>query len=129
MLTGLILILIGFIIVRKKKTVKKWVKKHKFIAIFGVISFFTGFGMGVRMVGQNYVNHINSIHSVFGVVTLICLILTPLIGQTIFWAVKSSSLKKRIKFFRIFHRWLGRTTILLAIATLVLGLLKLFLVI
>ena len=129
MLTVLILIVIRFVIARKKKTIKKWIKKHKFIAILGVISFFTGFGMGIRMVGENYVNHINSIHSVFGVISIVCLILTPLFGQTIFWAVKINSLKKRVKSFRIFHRWLGRTTIFLVIGTIVLGLLKLFLVI
>ncbi|MBY8992529.1 MAG: hypothetical protein KGD58_17420 [Candidatus Lokiarchaeota archaeon] len=36
MLFGLILILGGFIIARKKKTVKKWIVKHKLIGIFGV---------------------------------------------------------------------------------------------
>lgn len=124
MLFGLILILSGLIIARKKKNIKKWVAKHKFIGIFGVFSFLAGLGMAVRMVGEEFTNHINSIHSIFGVISISYLYITPLIGQTIFWSVKIKSLSKRVKLIRVIHRWVGRTTILIVLGTIILGLFR-----
>ena len=66
MLFGLILILGGFVIARKKKTVKKWIVKHKFIGIFGVFCLLGGFVIAFRMVGESFENHFNSIHAIFG---------------------------------------------------------------
>ena len=126
MLFGLILILGGFIIARKKKTVKKWIVKHKFIGIFGVFSLLGGLAMAIRMVGDSFENHINSIHSIFGVISITLLITTPLIGQSIFWSIKTKRLKKKVKTIRMIHRWIGRTTIILVLITITLGLLRLF---
>jgi hypothetical protein len=126
MLIGLILILGGFIIARKKKTVKKWIVKHKFIGIFGVFFLLGGLAMAFRMVGESFDNHINSIHAIFGVISITLLIITPLIGQTIFWSVKTKRLKKKVKTFRMIHRWIGRATIILVLITITLGLFRLF---
>lgn len=126
MLFGLILILGGFFIARKKKTVKKWILKHKFIGVFGVFSLLGGLAMAIRMVGDSFENHINSIHSIFGVISITLLITTPLIGQSIFWSIKTKRLKKNVKTFRMIHRWIGRTTIILVLITITLGLFRLF---
>lgn len=126
MLFGLILILGGFVIARKKKTVKKWIVKHKFIGIFGVFCLLGGFVIAFRMVGESFENHFNSIHAIFGVISIALLVITPLIGQTIFWTVKTKRLKKKVKTLRMIHRWIGRTTIILVSITITLGLLRLF---
>ena len=81
--------------------------------------------MAVRLVDDIFNDHINSIHSIFGIISLSLLIFTPIIGQSIFWAVKTKRLKKKVKTIRIMHKWIGRTTITLVIITISLGLLRL----
>lgn len=127
MLIGLILVSSATIIARKKKKIKKWIVKHKFIAIFGTFSCLAGLGLGIRIVGENFNNHINSIHSIFGLISISLLSITPIIGQSIFWAAKQKNKSvKKIRTFRLFHKWLGRTTLLVVIVTIILGILRLF---
>ena len=126
MLIGIILIVGAAIIARKKKKISKWINKHKLIAILGVFSCLTGLGLGIRMVGENFNNHINSIHYIFGLISISLLSFTPLIGQSIFWAVKKKRSPKKIRSIRLFHKWLGRITILIVIVTIILGIFRLF---
>lgn len=127
MLTGLILVGIAIIIARKKKIITKWVVKHKFIAIFGVFSCLAGLGLGIRMVGENFNNHINTIHSVFGLISICLLSTTPIIGQSIFWAAKQKNKSiKKIRSIRLIHKWLGRTSLLVVLVTIILGVIRLF---
>ncbi|MBY8992528.1 MAG: hypothetical protein KGD58_17415 [Candidatus Lokiarchaeota archaeon] len=82
--------------------------------------------MAVRMVGESFDNHINSIHSIFGVISITLLIITPLIGQTIFWSLKTKHLKKKVRTIRMIHRLIGRTIIIFILTTITLGLFRLF---
>ena len=126
MLVGIALIGAAAIIARKKKKITKWMIKHKITAILGVFSCLAGLGLGIRMVGENFNNHINSIHSVFGLISISFLSFTPLIGQFIFWTVKKKRPPKKIRSIRLFHKWIGRITILIVIITISLGTLRLF---
>lgn len=126
MLVGIALIGAAAIIARKKKKITKWMIKHKITAILGVFSCLAGLGLGIRMVGENFNNHINSIHSVFGLISISFLSFTPLIGQSILWTVKKKRPPKKIRSIRLFHKWLGRITILIVIITISLGTLRLF---
>ena len=63
--------------------------------------------------------HFRITHSYVGFIAIIFLILTPIIGQLIL-----KGKKERKKFFRIFHRWLGRAALLLTLAAIIYGLIQ-----
>jgi hypothetical protein len=125
MLLGVILIVTGFIIARRKRNIKKWIVKHRFIELFGVFSFLAGLAMAIRLVDDLFDDHINSIHSIFGIFSLVLLVITPIIGQSIFLAVKTKRFKKKVKSIRVTHRWIGRITITMVVLTIIIGLLRL----
>jgi len=108
----------GMIISRYMKKKKWWLKTHKSLGVAGASLGVIALATAVYMVATTSGIHLRVVHSYFGLITLIIIVLTPIMGQTFL------KIKKNKKVFRMIHRWAGRTSLLLMLATIVLGLVQ-----
>ncbi len=109
-----IMMIWAMLIARYLKKRRWWLKAHRTLEIWGVS---LGIIAAEYMLFSTSVNHFRIIHSYFGVAAVIALICTPVISQLIF-----KGKKEHKPFFRKFHRWLGRSALLLTFISIVLGL-------
>ncbi len=117
MSVSFILMITGMFLPRYFKKKKWWLNAHKTLGITGASLGSIAVGTAFLMVAVLSGVHFRVIHSFFGFVTIACIIATPFLGQSIFWAKREYK-----KTFRILHRWWGRSVLILMAATIVLGL-------
>jgi len=109
--------LTGGIVISRFYFKKKWrYKTHKKLGITAGITGVTGLLLALIMVQISSGVHLTSLHTLLGAVTGLLLILTPLAGLQI----RKSKKKKQMK---LSHRTMGYFTLLLAIFTILSGLL------
>ena len=106
-------ILTAVFIARARKP--RWLKRHKTLAIAGVVSSLAAFAViFIAKAGMQF-PHFQSPHAIAGALTLAMLIATPVIGALI---------PKKPKVLRPVHRVLGRIVSAAIILTAVMGLLR-----
>ena len=116
MATGFILLLVGFAVVRLRKT-PGWYKTHMILEISGGTCIIAGLFIGIYMVTLSGFPHLANIHEKLGVIIAILVISTILLG----WLIKRTRESK--KTIRMSHRWLGRISLALIVINIVLGVL------
>jgi hypothetical protein len=116
MSVGIVLMVYGFTIVRKKD--KGWLDRHRKVMTAAAVFSALGLLFGIGMVIQNGGPHLRLPHTWIGAVTLVMVLLTFTEGHA--WKRAEPKTKKRIRPIKI---WLGRTTLTLMIVTMVLGIL------
>ncbi len=107
----------AMLVARYMKKRRWWLKAHRTLEIWGVSLGIIGIIAAEYMLFSTSVNHFRITHSYFGAAAVISLICTPVIGQLI---LKGKRVRK--PFFRKFHRWLGRSALLLTFISIILGL-------
>ena len=99
------------IVLRKKKN---WLKLHKTFNIFSIGGTAAGLIMAFSYVYSTRGEHIDGMHQVIGLTAFVSACSTLLLGFYQFKAV--NKLKVRTA-----HRWLGRLSMLLLLAAIILG--------
>ncbi len=107
----------AMLVARYLKKRRWWLKTHRTLEIWGVILGIIGIIAAEYLLFSTSVNHLRIIHSYFGAAAVIALICTPIIGQLIL-----KGQRERKPFFRMFHRWLGRSALFLTFISIILGL-------
>jgi cytochrome b561 len=114
MTTGFILLVVGFAVVRLRKT-PQWYKTHMTLEISGGICIIAGLFVGIYMVTLSGFPHLHNIHEILGVIIAILLIITIVLGSLI------KRTKESKKVIRMSHRWLGRISLALIVINIILG--------
>ena len=104
----------GVVTARYRKHRRDWISLHKKMVLFGAASILAGLSVAAYMVSRYMETYfVQEPHAYLGASTFVFIVITPILG------IAQFSLKdKRI---RILHRWSGRTTMLLIIATILAG--------
>jgi uncharacterized membrane protein YozB (DUF420 family) len=117
MIAGFVLMLIGIVIVRYKKT-KPWrIKVHRSLLILGGVSAVLGLVSGIYMVTLSGGGHFKVPHAYVGIITVIFILYTLRLGFVQFKAKPD-----KIKILKLRHKWFGRITAVLMLINIVLGL-------
>ncbi len=115
-LAFVIMAFIGYI-ARFMKGRKWWLNTHKVLGVVAAILGVMGVGSAVFMVSLTTGIHIRVVHSYFGLVGAVIFIASPILG---FGFLKGKRERKLL--YRKTHRWFGRISLLMVIATIILGL-------
>jgi DOMON domain/Eukaryotic cytochrome b561 len=107
----------GMLIARSLKKRKWWLKVHRIFGIAGAALGALGLGTAAYMVAVKSGIHLRVVHSWIGLFAVLLTLLSPVFGQSFLKAKK-----ERKPFFRHAHRWVGRSALLVMLATIVLGL-------
>jgi hypothetical protein len=94
-----------------------WLKTHKALGLAAAIIGVFGIGTAVYMVSITTGMHLRVVHSYFGLLSAAIFIASPILGYSFL-----KGKKERKLLFRRLHRWIGRTALLMMLATIVLGL-------
>jgi hypothetical protein len=104
----------GILAARYRKHKLDWISLHKKMVLFGAASILAGLSVAAYMVSRYMETYfVQEPHAYLGAGTFVFIVITPILG------IAQFSLKdKRI---RIIHRWSGRITMVLIIATIIAG--------
>jgi cell division protein FtsW (lipid II flippase) len=115
MATGAVLIISAAVIARMRK--QGWFKRHRFLAMSGVIASLIAFlAMETFKISMD-LPHLQSLHSIGGALSICLLVITPITGR--FMASGGKSL-------RSLHKTLGRVTPFVMLATALMGAVNFF---
>ena len=104
----------GILAARYRKHKRDWISLHKKMVLFGAASILAGLSVAAYMVSRYMETYfVQEPHAYLGAGTIIFIVATPILGIAQF-RIKD----KRI---RIIHRWSGRITMMLIIATILAG--------
>jgi heme A synthase len=117
MVIGIIFIIVGFYIARTKKAQKWWLKTHHLLVIIGWLLMVVAFTIAWIMVGSVSTIHFRVLHGYAGITTISLFIIAIILGVVI-TKIKKQSLPTRKS-----HRWIARITILIALITVLSGIL------
>ena len=115
---GFLSLLAGMLISRYFKKQRWWLKTHRALGICGALLSTAALIAMVSMLSILSASHMRIFHSYLGLLTLLGMFAAPLVGLGI---LKARTGKQTL---RIFHRWLGRSVLVLMAVTIVLGLLR-----
>jgi hypothetical protein len=111
-----LLMLTGIFIARSRKKFRGWLKVHRPMGIVGAVTGVIGVVLAGIMVSLRSGVHLRVLHGSLGLITMIVIFATPIIGQAFL------KLKKGKKVLRTTHRWIGRLSLTLMLAVIILGL-------
>jgi hypothetical protein len=111
-----LLMLTGMFIAKSRKRFRGWLKLHRPMGIVGAITGAAGVVLAGIMVSFRSGVHLRVPHASLGLVTIIVIIATPILGQAFL------KLKKGKQALRTIHRWIGRLSLTLMLAVIILGL-------
>jgi len=114
-----VLLFVGMFLPRYFKGKKWWLKTHRRIGIAGGVIGVVGVGIAVYMISRSTRIHLRVVHSYLGLATILLMIYMPLLGH---FMLRIRGNPARAKRARAVHRWVGRLTLALMAATIVLGL-------
>lgn len=104
----------GVLAARYRKNRRDWISLHKKMVLFGAASILAGLSVAAYMVSRYMEAYfVQEPHAYLGASTFIFILATPLLGIAQF--------RLKDKRIRIIHRWSGRITLVLIIATILAG--------
>lgn len=104
----------GVLAARYRKNRRDWISLHKKMVLFGAASILAGLSVAAYMVSRYMETYfVQEPHAYLGASTFIFIVATPLLGIAQF--------RLKDKRIRIIHRWSGRITLVLIIATILAG--------
>lgn len=106
----------ALLIARYGKKKKWWLKAHKILGITSAALTVIGLGLGIFMVAAKGQSHLRVPHAWIGLLAILAASAAPLLGRAIF------STKTKKQELRRFHRWTGRTALILMTLTILSGL-------
>jgi hypothetical protein len=115
MATSSLGIILGVSIAMFFRKKKNWLNFHKLVNSLSLGGMAAGLIMAFNFVSSSSSKHINGLHQIAGLTSFIIALITVLIGFHQF-KVKNKPA------FRTAHRWLGRFSLLMSLATIILGL-------
>ena len=107
----------GLYIARTKKAQKWWLKRHHLFVIVGWLLMVIAFTIAWAMVGSMSSIHFRVLHAYAGFITISLFVIAIILG-VIITKIKKQSLPTRKS-----HRWIARITILIALFTVLSGVL------
>jgi membrane-bound ClpP family serine protease len=113
---GFLLMAAGAGIARFHRQQRWWLKAHKSFGMTGSFVMLTGLVAAFLMVDQNVSGHVRVPHAWGGLVMILLAFMTPVLGQLQF------KIREKAKLLREKHRWSGRTTLIVGLATILSGL-------
>ncbi|MEN6331070.1 MAG: hypothetical protein ABFD57_03670 [Smithella sp.] len=116
MLTATVLLLGGITVARFLRRKRWWLKAHRRTALTGVATMTAGFVSAVMLVTLSGQPHFGPPHTWLGAVTLSGIVLTPTLGFSQF------RFPAHVAAIRSAHRWSGRLTLIMALITILFGL-------
>jgi len=112
--TGLLVVGMTVAMVLRRK--RWWLKEHRRTALTGAAFMVAGFASAILLVSLSGNPHFAIPHTWLGGVTLTGIVLTPVLGFSQF------RFPAQVKVIRQFHRWSGRLTLIMALITILFGL-------
>jgi uncharacterized membrane protein len=116
MAAGFPLMLTGVTIAMFLRRRRWWLSIHKAAGILTSVFFLCGFTFAILMVGVSEEEHFRVSHAYLGLLTTVLTFLTAFLGHLQF-KIKNASGK-----IRMYHRWSGRITLVLAFTAVASGL-------
>lgn len=120
MCIGFAFLLAGFIVVRFMKEKAWWLKAHRLCGILGGSCAVLGFCAAVLDIVLAGGRHLRILHSYIGVIAVVLAVAAPFLGFMQF------RYREQIKVIRGLHVWSGRTTLILMLINIVLGITIIF---
>jgi hypothetical protein len=115
MMTGLLLLTIGYAVARFTRSNPRWLQRHKGLQISGAVCLLLGLTAAYLMVARHNGPHFNRPHPYLASVGILLAALSLILGGLMFrW--KSMTLK-----LKGLHRWIGRSTLAILWITALLG--------
>ena len=115
---GFLLALAGILVARTKPGGKKWLVIHRRLMSFGVGCFFIGLVLGVSWVQSSWGGHLLFLHAWLALTGFLLMAGNLVLGYRLF---KKAETAKRKRFW---HRWIGRTALVVMAFTIYSGLLR-----
>lgn len=117
MITAAICLIAGITIAIFLRKKSYWLKMHKNLNLAGFFLLLTGGVMAFANILSNDGTHFSGLHQQLGLTAIILTSVTLLFGFYSFKAINKIAV-------RAAHRWLGRVSFLLILATLIIGLIS-----
>jgi hypothetical protein len=111
-----LLMVAGMFVAKSRKKFRGWLKVHRPMGVVGAVTGAAGVILAGIMVSLRSGVHLRVTHASLGLVTIIVIIATPIIGQAFL------KLKTGKTVLRTTHRWIGRLSLTLMLAVIILGL-------
>jgi hypothetical protein len=125
MIAAFLLILTGIATAVFLKRRRWWLKVHRTAGTLAAVCFLCGFTSAMAMVAFSTGEHFTVIHAWLGLTTTVLAMLTPALGYLRVALTGRKNMSLVTKGLRdvlpAAHRWSGRITLLLACATIALG--------
>lgn len=116
MLTATGLLLAGISVAMFLRRKRWWLKAHRRTVLTGAATMAVGFLSAILLVTTSGQPHFGHPHTWLGGVTLTGIVLTPALGFSQF------RFPAHVQTIRRVHRWSGRLTIIMALVTIIFGL-------